>query len=127
MDKKKRILYFIIAFGLLFCLGLFNYYDNSMLAKITLFSKYFRIYYIVRVLIQFVLPILAIVICYHIESHDQGGGLLFPILLSGIMILLVVSIFFLKIPYTYYWLEGYVIITAFCLINIYKKRKISSQ
>ncbi|WP_041138315.1 hypothetical protein [Beduini massiliensis] len=123
MDKKKKILYSIIAFGLLFCLGLFNYYDHSKLAKTTLFSEYFQIYYMVKVFIQFVFPILAIVICHKIESNDRGSNLLFPLMLSGMMIILVVSIFFLKIAYTYYWLDGYVIITSFCLINIYKKRK----
>lgn len=127
MDKKKKILYSVMVFGLLFSLGLFNYYDSSIWAKNALFGDYFKVYFIIKMIIQSVFPILAIFICYQLESHDQGNQRLFPLILSAIMIFLIVSIFFLRSPYTYYWLEGYVIITAFCLINIYKKRKISSQ
>ncbi|MFQ9923540.1 MAG: hypothetical protein ACLRVU_08500 [Beduini sp.] len=121
MHRKNKILFSVIVFGLLFSLGLFNYYDSSIWAKNALFGDYFKVYYIIKILIKTALPILAIFLCHRIESKDQGNQLLLPLTLGGIMILLIASIFFLKIPYTYYWLEGYTIIIAFCLINIYKK------
>lgn len=124
MDRimNNKFLNYISAFLLLFGLGLFNYYDQHILAKTFLYQSNYHIYFICKILIQYVFPILSILTCIRIDNQDSGNNLIIPSSLICGMLLMISSIFILKDSIAYYWLTSYSIVSVFCLNNILKKR-----
>lgn len=122
-NKTNTYLLYAVAFLLLFSLGLFKYYDQQHLSKMFLYHQNYSLFYVCKIVVPYILSISSIFICNKIEREDHSSQLIFPMSLIGIMIVMVSLSFMSNFLWLNYWSISYSIITAFCLINIHKKRR----